>query len=160
MNTRQLAINILITETFIDKVCCFTYFTMSDNSLIYKQKANSAVSKITPTSRRMANVMKITYSTMSTKPMLFRSLNFAINKHIQRHQVAMIREPTTIVMPLESINTALSSSPRATIARVLISHGKPRANNMAKELAPSALDTPTPPSPVIKIHLCHCPHTQ
>lgn len=127
--------------------------------MVQKQKPNCSLLKITPISTKMPNVMKIRYRTMSTQPTDLRSLNFAINKVNQRKLTAKSREVTTKAMPLELIGIAVSCAPWPTRMRVLISHGVPSANNIAKELAPSALDTPTPPSPVIKIHVFYCIHT-
>lgn len=101
-----------------------------------------------PISTRMANVMKITYKTKNTPPIDFLSLNFAMNKVSQSKDVATRREPTTKSMPTELILTAVSE-PSTSNMSVLMSQGRPKANSMAKELAPNAFDTPIPPSPLL-----------
>lgn len=100
-----------------------------------------------PISTRMANVMKIAYKTKNTPPIDFLSLNLPMNRVSQSKEVATKREPTTKSMPTELIFTAVSE-PSTNNIKVLISQGRPKANNIAKELAPNAFDTPIPPSPV------------
>lgn len=111
------------------------------------QHSAMPLSRMIPISTRIANVMKMAQSTMSTAPRLLLRVNFPMNKVIHKQATATRREPTTKSMPAELIRTAVSSAPDTNSDRVLINQGRPNANNIAKELAPKAFETPIPPSP-------------
>lgn len=102
---------------------------------------------MTPISTRIAKVMKMAYRIIRTQPRLFLKVNLPMKRVSHKQATATINEPTTKSMPAEFIRTAVSSAPCTTRANVLMSQGRPNANKIAKELAPSALDTPIPPSP-------------
>lgn len=104
-----------------------------------------------PISTRIAKVMKMRYKTIRTKPSLFLRVNLPRNRVIHKQQTATSRDPTTKSIPAELMSTAVSSAPWILRLAVLMSQGNPNANNIAKELAPSAFDTPIPPSPETKI---------
>lgn len=107
-------------------------------------------SKIIPISTRIAKVMKIAYRTKRMAPRLLLSVNLPMYRVIHKQATATSREPTTKSIPAELMSTACSSASCATRVKVLMSHGRPNANKIAKELAPKAFETPIPPSPVTK----------
>lgn len=88
--------------------------------------------------------MNITYRPSKTIPRLLLSLNFAMNKEIHSRQAAMSNEDTMKSIPSELMVTAVST-PCAKRTDVLMSQGKPRANNIDREFAPNAFETPMPP---------------
>lgn len=88
--------------------------------------------------------MNITYRPSKTIPRLLLSLNLAINKEIHSRQAAMSNEDTMKSIPSELMVTAVST-PCAKRMDVLMSQGKPRANNIDREFAPNAFETPMPP---------------
>lgn len=117
-------------------------------------------SRITPISTRIAKVIKMIYKKQKTKPTLLRKVNFENKSTSHRQLTATRREPTTKSILAEFMRTAGCSRPWLRFTRHLISHGMPRANKIANELAPRALDTPIPPSPVkgkvISTHYYRC----
>lgn len=91
----------------------------------------------------------MTYRHRKMLPVSRLSTNLPKYRVTHKLMTAMRSEPTMNSMPEELMYTT-ASAPWESSVRVLMSHGMPRANRMASELAPSAFDTPIPPSPETK----------
>lgn len=131
------------------KIILFGFHVISQQNVIFFHLHSSDGNKIF-ISNRMHRVIKTKYTLISATPTLRFKVYFAYD--ITEYRTAVANSSDRIVYSMSAESSAMkerSESLRWIILRM--SHGKPSDIIMASELAPSELDTPTPPSPARKI---------